>query len=107
VHIGKGRAEAGDKLPVLLSSLQLSSPRIVPHEIGGEQVVDPAQLTLVPHFFPHLLSEQLVAFWRHSAIALSIHYARCSIIRSTMISTAESKHSARPSARSCGRLKGK
>ena len=48
VNIGKGRAEAADILTVLLGSLQLSSPRIVPHEIRGEQVVDPAQLTLVP-----------------------------------------------------------
>lgn len=53
VNIGKGRPEAADKLPVLLGSLQLSSKRIVPHEIRGEQVVDPSQLTLVPDFFPH------------------------------------------------------
>jgi hypothetical protein len=56
VDIREGRADATDKLSVLIGSTQFSPPRIMSGEIRGEQFVDPAQLALVPDFFPNPLS---------------------------------------------------
>src|SRR5262249_38351539 len=40
-QVGEGSALTTDKLAVLLGAMQLS-PGIVPHEIRGEELVDPA-----------------------------------------------------------------
>ena len=53
--IGKGAAESGDKLTILLDATEFSA-RIVPHEIVGEEVVESAQISLVPNFFGMSLS---------------------------------------------------
>lgn len=56
MKVREGRAEAADELPVLVSSVQISS-RIVPYKIQGKEVVELVQVPLVPDLFPYLVSQ--------------------------------------------------
>ena len=77
--IGKGATERGDKLPILLDAMKFSA-RIVPHEILGEEVVKSTQISLVPNFFPHPISQQFVCCRRH-VIPFQINAAAPTTIR--------------------------
>jgi hypothetical protein len=68
MRIRKGYPLAPDKLSVLLDTLEFS-PWIVPHKIGSEEVVNLAQISLVPDVFPYSLSQQLIVHCRHLCIA--------------------------------------